>query len=222
MRNWKTETISSVDADSTHDAPAVGQSIMGKKLFAPIRPAGWFGVFAGFLLVGAVEGAPDPLVVHVWPGAIPKDFGAIGPERLRASGEAPTKDAKWITNVTRPTISVFRPAADKNTGTAVVICPGGGYWNLAWDLEGEEVAGAENSLLMYQALKRAGVAAELHVYAQGGHGFGVRPSNHPCSTWTDRCVAWMHNQGMLGTHAQAGSDLRLPRSDLRLPTSDLQ
>ena len=53
---------------------------------------------------------------------------------------APTKNAKWITDVTKPTITVFRPAKDKNTGTAILVCPGGGYWNLAWDLEGEEVA----------------------------------------------------------------------------------
>ena len=38
----------------------------------------------------------------------------------------------------------------------------------------DPVAGAENSVVMYLALKRANVPAELHVYAQGGHGFGVR------------------------------------------------
>jgi hypothetical protein len=59
--------------------------------------------------------------------------GTIGPERVRAPAEAPTTTAKWITNVTRPTLSLFRPAADNHTGTAVVICPGGGYWNLAWE-----------------------------------------------------------------------------------------
>ena len=35
---------------------------------------------------------------------------------------------------------------DKKTGTAVLICPGGGYWNLYWQLEGEEVASWLNSL----------------------------------------------------------------------------
>jgi acetyl esterase/lipase len=63
----------------------------------------------------------------------------------------------------------------------------------------DAVAGAENSVVMYQALKRAGVATELHVYARGGHGFGVRKSGLPCSTWTDRCVAWLQSQGLLGT-----------------------
>src|SRR5262249_55739903 len=52
------------------------------------------------------------------------------------------------TNVTKPTITVYRPPEEKNTGAAMLICPGGGYWNLAWDLEGEEVAAWLNSLGM--------------------------------------------------------------------------
>ncbi|MBI2949603.1 MAG: prolyl oligopeptidase family serine peptidase [Verrucomicrobia bacterium] len=67
----------------------------------------------------------------------------------------------------------------------------------------DTMAGAENSVVMYLALKRAEVPAELHLYAQGGHGFGVRKSPLPCSTWTDRCVAWLQSQGMLSANAQA-------------------
>ncbi len=67
--------------------------------------------------------------------------------------------------------------------------------------DGEHHGGsdAENSVLMYLALKRANVTAELHVYAQGAHGFGVRKSDLPCSSWPDRCIAWLRNLGMLGT-----------------------
>lgn len=297
--------------------------------------------------VNATAGVEEPLVLPVWPGVVPEDYGEIGHERIRTPEESPTKDAKWITNVSKPTISVFRPATEMNTGTAIIICPGGGYWNLAWDLEGEEVAawlnavgvtgivlkyrvprragqperlpapgplldaqravslvrsratdwgidpnrigimgfsagghlavstatqfdkraykpidgidqlscrpdfavgvysgyfieqqragaevskntlapymripqgtppiflvhasddpvaGVENSAVMYLALKRADVAAELHLYAQGGHGFGVRKSNLPVSTWPDRCVAWLQSQGLLGTKVPA-------------------
>jgi len=49
--------------------------------------------------------------------------------------------------------------------------------------------------------RRAGVPAELHVYAEGGHGFGVRKSSRPCSTWPERCVAWLRNQGVLNPGA---------------------
>ena len=51
-----------------------------------------------------------------------------------------------LTNISKPTISIFRPAKAKDTGAAVVICPGGGYNILAWDLEGEEVAAWLNTL----------------------------------------------------------------------------
>jgi acetyl esterase/lipase len=103
-------------------------------------------VLVGQLLVAESSGIRPSEILPVWPGAVPADSGTIGPERVRAPAEAPTTTAKWITNVTRPTLSLFRPAADNHTGTAVVICPGGGYWNLAWDLEGEEVAARLNAL----------------------------------------------------------------------------
>ncbi len=51
-----------------------------------------------------------------------------------------------VTNVTLPTLTIYRPAKEKDTGTAMLICPGGGYWNLYWQLEGEEVAAWLNSL----------------------------------------------------------------------------
>jgi acetyl esterase/lipase len=62
---------------------------------------------------------------------------------------------------------------------------------------GDDRLGPENSIALYLALKRAGVPAELHVYARGGHGFGLRPSEFPCSTWSARCAEWMKSQGIL-------------------------
>lgn len=69
---------------------------------------------------------------------------------------------KLITNVTKPTLTIYRPASDKNTGTAMIICPGGGYWDLYWELEGEEVAAWLNSvgmtgiILKYRCPRRPG------------------------------------------------------------------
>ncbi len=110
----------------------------------------------------AAQVADRPLVLDVWPGKAAGDHGQIGPERVRAPADAPTKDAKWITNVTRPTISVFHPDAANRAGVAILICPGGGYWNLAWDKEGEEVAEWLNTLgitgvvLKYRVPRRPG------------------------------------------------------------------
>lgn len=289
------------------------------------------------------EAAEQPMVVNLWPGKPADDDAAtIGEEKifqLQVKGkpyEVGGKPTKWVTNVTKPTLTIYRPAKDKDTGVAMLICPGGGYHNLGWDVEGEEVAAWLNSIgvtgiilkyrtprrpgdvkgeppsgplkdaqravslvrskardwgidprrigmvgfsagghlvgatctnfdkrsyapiddvdqvscrpdfgvmlysgylsvkdkdevahdlritaqtppimlvhatddpiskvdysvIMYLALKRAGVPTELHIYATGGHGFGVRQVGHPCSTWTDRCVDWLNKQGLLKT-----------------------
>jgi len=285
-------------------------------------------------------GADAPVIVEVWPGQPPDDTAQAGTERVRLSQKLDrkhvevTEQTRLITDVTKPTLTICHPAKEKDTGTAILICPGGGYWDLFWQLEGEEVAdwlnsigvtgiilkyrvprhsdepkdlparrplqdaqravslirskakgwgidpqrigivgfsagghlaiatatsfenrtyppmddidnvscrpdfaisvypgylkvkdkdelapslripagtppvflahgGAdiisppENSVLMYLALRKAGIPAELHVYALAAHDFGVRPSDQPCSTWTESCAAWLRHQGFL-------------------------
>ena len=55
----------------------------------------------------------------------------------------------------------------------------------------------ENSLLFYEALKRNGVQAEMHVFEHGGHGFGLAPRDPVLSAWTTMCEAWMRRHGWL-------------------------
>jgi acetyl esterase/lipase len=295
---------------------------------------------AGLCLTAPAAGADKPLVVELWPGKVPDETGTVGAEKVVPSPKLDrtqvevTESTRMLTNVTRPTITIHRPAKEKDTGTAVIICPGGGYWNLYWELEGEEVAAwlnsigvtgiilkyrvprrpdepkgeparrplqdaqravslvrsrarewgidpgrigmvgfsagghlavatatsfekrtyepvddsdkascrpdfaigvysgylkakdkdelapglrvpkgtppiflahggddlispPEHSVVMYLALKRAGVPAELHVYAGVAHDFGVRPNDRPCSTWTRSCADWLRDQGVL-------------------------
>ncbi|MBX9678516.1 MAG: alpha/beta hydrolase [Gemmataceae bacterium] len=289
--------------------------------------------FALLLLIAGPSFAfAQPTVLKVWPGKVPGEKEAIGEEKTleQKPGE---KKVQRLTNVSIPTLSVYRPAKEKDTGAAVIVCPGGGYNILAWDLEGEEVAqwlnsigitgivlkyrvprraddakdkapaGAfqdgqravslvrskakemnidpdrigmlgfsaggnlavrvatgfdkrtyeaiddvdqvsckpnfavlvypggivnkdrtellsdiaihknvpplflvhaandpvpcENSILLFLAARGAEVPAELHVYATGGHGFGLRPSTDPVSTWPQRCADWMKKSGWL-------------------------
>ncbi len=102
------------------------------------------------LLYGALLSAAraaEPLVIDVWPGKPAGDNAAtIGPEKWLV--HLPVDQWKWLTNVTRPTLTIYRPPREKDNGAAVLICPGGGYHNLVWDLEGEEVAAWVNSLGM--------------------------------------------------------------------------
>ena len=55
----------------------------------------------------------------------------------------------------------------------------------------------ENSLLLYQALRRAGVPAEVHVYAAGSHGDSLDPQYGPTALWPARCEEWMRFNGWL-------------------------
>src|SRR5688572_13023173 len=96
--------------------------------------------------------AAEPQVLKIWPAQPPEETGGIGPERVRMSPKLErkqvevTEQTRLITAVTNPTITVYRPGPDKETGTAMLICPGGGYWDLYWQLEGEEVAHWLNSI----------------------------------------------------------------------------
>ncbi|HEY2787454.1 MAG TPA: alpha/beta hydrolase [Fimbriiglobus sp.] len=299
-----------------------------------------FALF-GMLLIGVPAlAAEKPQVVAVWLGRPPEEPGTIGDETTRPSPKLDKKQVEvtestlLVTNVTKPTITIYRPSKAKDTGTSMIICPGGGYWNLYWELEGEEVAawlnsfgvtgillkyrvprrpdepqreparrplqdaqravslvrskakewglapnrigivgfsagghlafatatgfekrtykpiddvdkvscrpdfavpvysgylkandkdelapgltvpkttppvffvhgGAdlisdpENSVAAYLALQRAGVSAELHIYADTAHDFGVRKSDRPYSTWTKSCEEWMRAKGFL-------------------------
>ena len=55
----------------------------------------------------------------------------------------------------------------------------------------------QNSLLFYDALKRNGVQAEMHVFEYGGHGFGLAPKDPVLSAWTTICESWMRRHGWL-------------------------
>ena len=44
---------------------------------------------------------------------------------------------------------------------------------------------------LYLDLEKQGVSSEMHIYSSGGHGFGIRPSPRPVSTWTERLSQWL-------------------------------
>lgn len=74
--------------------------------------------------------------IPLYEGAVPNSKIC----RLEETAET-GKDGKLrISNVTIPTLTVFAPPADKTNGTAVIICPGGGYGLLAFGHEGTDVA----------------------------------------------------------------------------------
>jgi acetyl esterase/lipase len=293
-----------------------------------------FCTFAvGTLLAAALTAADAPPTLDLWPGTAPGEKGNVPPEVFGDPKAPPGTPVKSVTNVTKPTITVYKPEASVNTGAAIIIAPGGGYKNLSWENEGTKVAkwcqsigvtgvllkyrvprrpdqpqdqppiGAlqdaqravslvranakewgvdpnrigflgfsagghltgwvatnadkrayeivdaadklssrpdfavliypggivdketkemkpeirvsketppcffalayndpgplDGSLKMMQALKQAGVKSELHVYSEGGHGFGMKGGELPAGSWPKRCEEWLRAEGYL-------------------------
>jgi acetyl esterase/lipase len=73
-----------------------------------------------------------------WKGELPNGWKIEGAEKSEVTPHMGGTLA--VKNVSEPLVAYFKPAAEKATKRAVIICPGGGYNILAWDLEGTEVA----------------------------------------------------------------------------------
>ncbi|MFK2877798.1 alpha/beta hydrolase [Rhodanobacter hydrolyticus] len=63
--------------------------------------------------------------------------------------------------------------------------------------EDDNVDGVQQALTYFAALKAADVPTEMHLYAHGGHAFGVRRTDMPITHWTDLADAWMRTIGVL-------------------------
>ena len=166
--------------------------------------------------------AAEPLVVDLWPGKVPGDVGIKGQETSRIHQSPLVGPTKLITNVTKPTLTIYRPAKDKNTGTAMVICPGGGYWDLYWELEGEEVAAWLNS----PGHDRHHPQVPLPAAARRGQGraaagpaarrpAGRQPGPQPGRGMGHRPEADRHGRLLGGRPPRPGDGHRLREADVR-------
>ncbi len=103
----------------------------------------------------------DPRIIPVWPDKAPGETKDLPPEGPLPDNK-PIVAGKPITllaNVSTPTLAVYKPEASIDTGRSVIICPGGGHYILAYDLEGTEVA---------DWLNRIGITAILLKYRVPG------------------------------------------------------
>jgi acetyl esterase/lipase len=127
-----------------------------------------FALFVVFASVGFCaethgwQPSPGHTQVSIWPaGAVPDARPITGPEVQTAKDDL-VAGRPWVAvaPVSQPTITLYLPEG-KNTGAAVVVFPGGGYWVLAIDLEGTEVC---------DWLTSKGITAVLLKYRVPGEG----------------------------------------------------
>jgi len=63
--------------------------------------------------------------------------------------------------------------------------------------ENDDVDNVNNSLVYYAALKKAGVSVEMHLFPEGGHAFGLRPTKDPITEWPQLVEKWLRAIGII-------------------------
>jgi acetyl esterase/lipase len=105
----------------------------------------------------ATESSP----ILLWPNGAPGELGNIDAEGI--ADPRGNKPVTRLINVSAPTLTLFRAAPEIDTGATVIVCPGGAYQILAYDLEGTEVIewlnsiGVNGVLLKYRVPRREGL-----------------------------------------------------------------
>jgi acetyl esterase/lipase len=126
----------------------------------------------------------DHEVVRIWPSQAPGTEDWKAPEEEADVTLPGVGKIHVITNVTIPTMTVFRPARGKSNGTAMVVLPGGSFRALAWDVDGLETA---------QWLASKGITAFVLKYRvrppQNGESFGESLDDFARATRARRAIA---------------------------------
>jgi acetyl esterase/lipase len=135
--------------------------------------------------------AADPQPFPLWPGEPPANAGQE--QSIKRKHE--NREITWTSQVTWPTLTVYSPA-EKNTGAAVIICPGGGYGGLAYDMEGSEVAqrfaehGVTGIVLKYRMPRPAESKGQVPLPIQDGQ--------RAVQTIRARAVEWKIDPSRIG------------------------
>jgi acetyl esterase/lipase len=116
------------------------------------------------ICVPGLTGFGQDYILPLYTGNIPNSKFTGAQEKIEK------KEIILISNVQTPDIAVYLPSKRFATGQAVVICPGGGYWVLAYDLEGTDIARYLNSI---------GVAAIVLKYRLPTYGNCIEPHKAP-------------------------------------------
>lgn len=117
--------------------------------------------------------SPGHTQVPIWPGTAPHAQPVAGPEVMSLETKSLVAGRPWayVGKVSRPTMTIYSPQG-KNTGAALVVFPGGGYWILAIDLEGTEIC---------DWLASSGITCVLLKYRVPGEGLSPRSGAYPRS-----------------------------------------
>lgn len=137
-----------------------------------------FLLTCGYARAEAWEPSAGHTQISIWPGVPPDQPTFPGPETIHvghgdplALDSPPTWTITSVTNVAKPTMTVYAPKG-KNTGAAVVVFPGGGFQILAMDIEGTEVCNwltsiGDTCVLLKYRVPSAPYSWECKCYSHG-------------------------------------------------------
>src|SRR5580692_3042797 len=127
---------------------------------ASMRPT---AIFLALLLASPSLAQQQTLLL--WPNGNPEPSKVVGPEidpTTDANRIVSGKVAVRVTNVSKPSLSVYSPDPAKNNGAAALVFPGGSYIRLSYNLEGTEVCDWLNSIGMTCVLVKYRVSEDGH------------------------------------------------------------
>lgn len=187
------------------DAAGFGENRFGKIMLTDHGSEAWYRNFKLELLpVSDLQGdteltvgerefikanGRDCPVVRLWPdGKVPGETKEVGDERVTTVDEQSNRKGLFrISNVTRPSMLIMTPPREKNTGAAIVLCPGGGYGRLGCHTVREAAAW----------MNARGIAVVLLKYrvpkSKGGHPMNYQPTQDAQRAFgilRDRAAEW--------------------------------
>ena len=120
--------------------------------------------FLIFLASAPVLSAADPITWNLWPGEAPGEIVTLPPESYRTNDNRLTagKPVSRLQNVSIPTLTIYKPDPKIDTGSSIMIAPGGGFTILAYDKEGTEVAEWANSIGMTAIVLKYRIPGNVH------------------------------------------------------------
>ena len=135
--DWRRSPMTSI---SNNDPRLAEKMTVGPAQSSRLRN-GWIAIVCSAFLSSTIFSQER---IPLWESTPPGDESTQLPAEKDLSDETPTLVAGQriirLANVSKPDIAIYKPSKEIDTGAAVVICPGGGYHILAYDLEGTEVA----------------------------------------------------------------------------------
>jgi acetyl esterase/lipase len=120
----------------------------------------WIGV-AVMLCASGMVGAQKTTLL-LWPGGTPEASKVVGAEVATTTATTAGRSVVHVTNVSAPSLTVYSPAAGKNTRAAAVVFPGGSYLRLSVTTEGTDICAWLNSIGMTCVLVEYRVPEEGH------------------------------------------------------------